>query len=302
MTTPFIISQGGIGDAFLSLAASYRHGKCRIVHAAAGIGVHDLIARIFALFGIPEFDVIPRQFTIEEYCVLRYSRNCISTTYLPDNLEFGDWCHFGKYKSRVTTELPVQELFGKAPNPRQTKRVVVIAPAGSNVPRTIVAPWGDVTKERLLTKPEYDGIVAKCLEDCTVYVVGGPKDQKEYGMPSHPNFFWATFDEMSCGEGGIRKTEMKDLFAVINGADLVVSADTWVKTYSCMAKVPTLVSRTRYDGQYFDFRDVQDWGENIFLNQDIWDLEIVKAEDLVKTALIKHALKLDDGARRTRYL
>jgi hypothetical protein len=43
----------------------------------------------------------------------------------------------------------------------------------------------------------------------------------------------------------------------------------------------TIVIRTRYGQKYYDYREVEDWGENIFLNKDIWNFDIEKIEDIL---------------------
>ena len=290
MSGTFIISQGGIGDALLGLAVSYRNGKCRILHASNSIPTQGLIARMFRAFGVPKFDVLPRHFSKEEHCILRLSPNCVQPTCLPDDLDFEDWANFGKYQRRVITELPVQELFGKLP--KNDRKMVVVAPTGSNFPRTISTPFGELTKERFISKEEFVAVVKLLLADCTVYATGSPEDRNRFGIIPDPNFFWMTFDDLVCGDGSKWDIDIKDLFAIINGSDLVVSADTWVKTYSCMAKVPTIVTRTRYGGQYRDFQAVRDWGENIFLRPEIWDLKIIEVEELISSTRLRDMLGL----------
>jgi hypothetical protein len=74
---------------------------------------------------------------------------------------------------------------------------------------------------------------------------------------------------------------MGKMLRIINSAQLVVSVDTWLKTYTLLSNIPTIVVETRWNGAYKAFgEDITDW---VFLNRRIWpDIKFEKIDDLLR--------------------
>jgi hypothetical protein len=68
---------------------------------------------------------------------------------------------------------------------------------------------------------------------------------------------------------------LENLLAVVNGCAEVIAVDTWLKTYSALAWVPTTVIATRYDQPY------DNPGDQIFLNP-LWGFRQVTIENLLR--------------------
>jgi hypothetical protein len=277
MTENFILCNGGLGDLLFALAASYANNKCRIIHAA-NVGLKPTIERFIEAFDIP-YEVLERPFSGKEFDELAASPFCVSTCHLPKSLDFRKWAKPEDFKDAFQS-LPLQHLFGKYRNPFNTKGIVAIAPKGSNSPSFVDSPEGvRYTKSRELGKEEYNRLVREFARKNTVFIIGSPKDFDYYGIVPHSHVFWATFDKIIDHTGKEYASNVKTTLSIINACKKVVSVDTWLKTYSCMAGIPTIVVRTRFDGNYLDKQI--DLSESIFLNKDFWNLRMARIEDLV---------------------
>jgi hypothetical protein len=240
----YVIGRGGLGDALLVIAKSYEL-KCKIFFNP--VGMHDVVDSFLSAFGL--------SYELIEYDDKYYNLflGAVSTVHMPDysvqGLDYGDWYNAEKYQSRICTKLPVQELFGRQ---------------SDVIPSIFIAPvaGSDGFRHRSLPRYYYRGLVQRHLQDHWVYVIGSEEDREYYGIESHPRFRWLTFAD-----------GFESIFRIINGSERVLSVDTWVKTYACMAGIPTTVFRTRIDG------GLVDPGDYIFLDTDMWGMRIVSLEE-----------------------
>jgi hypothetical protein len=278
MTENFILCNGGLGDLLFALAASYANNKCRIIHAA-NVGMKPTIEQFIKAFDVP-YEVLERPFNGKEFDELAASPFCVSKCHLPKNLDFRKWAVPEDFKDTVRT-LPLQHLLGKFHNPLNTKGIIAIAPKGSNSPSFIDSLDGvRYTKSRELSKAECHRLAKQFARRNTVFLIGSPKDYDYYGIVPHSHVFWATFDKIIDHTGKEYASNVKTMLSIINACKKVISVDTWLKTYSCMAGIPTIVIRTRFNGKYLD--QPIDLSENIFLNKDFWNLRLAKIEDLLE--------------------
>jgi hypothetical protein len=273
----YILCSGGIGDALLGVAKSFELGKPLLIHAANRHN-REIIEKFLAPFDIPTL-VLDGSFMQElkaAYPAFKNSPACLSTCHLPDDMNYAEWANRLKYEPRVPTRLDVQELFGKvSPNPKPT---IVIAPAGSNLPPKIGTPYGEFTKNRVLKSEETVALAHRYLKTHRVALVGNHEHEGLVRRVNNPNCFWASADYLLDHKGRRTPSTIGYLYSLINSAEHVYSVDTWVKTYSCFAEVPTTVIRTRYNGIYPDMQ--LDLSENVFLNRNLWNLDIKTIEEL----------------------
>jgi hypothetical protein len=208
-------------------------------------------------------------------------------------MEYSRWADRLTYQERICKHLDVQALFGKAENPLPTKGVIVIAPSGSNVPPVIETPYGKFAKNRCLSPIETKALAARFCDEYTVLVVGGHQDLQLASILDHPNCLFLSSEHLVDRHENIIPCTVPKMLALINGADSVYAVDSWVKTYSCYAQLPTTVIRTRYAcfdaaGQQgpWSYCDQQiDISDNIFLNRSVWNLRERRLEELLAGAL-----------------
>lgn len=279
--TKFVLCSGGIGDALLGVAESYRlapspEKRPLLIHGANRFN-RENIEEFLKPFGIPllVLDGSFMEALKPAYATLSKHPDCLSTCHLPDDMNFTEWYNRPKYEPRVPRELPVQELFGKVERDRP---LIGIVPAGSNLPPKIGTPFGEFTKNRILSAKETTALARRFTKDHTVVLFGSHEHEQLVSKVNDPNCIYATSQYLLDRAGNRTPNTIQRLYAMLNSCEHVYSMDTWAKTYSCYAKVPTTVIRTRYNGGYSDQQ--LDLSENIFLNQSIWDLNIKTIEEL----------------------
>jgi len=192
------------------------------------------------------------------------------SAHLPDGLYHGDWKNEFKYIPRIKKHVPWREHFGEI---RFEEPVIVIAPSGSHK---------DLSRQRYLNNNEYKQLVEKYLnKGYRVYVTGAINDIHHFGLINRENFYWLTSEQMHDGKGNITSSNLLDIFKIVNGAELVISVDTWLKCYSLLCGIPTHVVKTRWNGKYDSIgeHDVADW---IFLNPNMWQsIKSVTIEEIL---------------------
>lgn len=270
---PFVLCNGGLGDAVIGVAAAVANNNAKIIHGANG-GYQPILERFFSAFGVSA-EVKPGPFGADYFDFLSRHPLCRSKCHLPPRLNFRDWSNREKYEN-FPREIPVEALFGKY---SCDEEYVVVAPKGS-CDHTIAGPNGkSYRKTRKLKIEEYQELLRLYSKTKKVFVFGSAADRALYKLPKNNRCYWVTFDNIVDGLGNQTEIDIPTALSVINGCSLAVSVDTWLKTYSCVAKVPTVVIKTRYNDGYLD--QVYDYSENVFLNQNIWDLKVVTIESLL---------------------
>lgn len=251
---PFYVGIGGIGDFLLSAAICFKHGVKRLVFWCS-TGYTLAVQEMCDAFGIEHFviDFFPKGhpcafFAWQANC---RHRNLIVSPIVPSNLDYSFWSkQENELMAKLAFTMPGRELFGKMP--KKTLPAVCVAPRGSNVGKT-------------LYKDEFSAIVSRFAQaNWHVYAVGSESDIKFY---KEDRCTWISTKTIVDQDGAYPlKTNM--MFAILNSCDLVVSVDSWVKTYSCLIETPTVVFMNRQPGSKSHFNN--SGGDMIFLNRKFW--------------------------------
>ncbi len=112
-----------------------------------------------------------------------------------------------------------------------------------------------------------------------VYVTGSINDLHFYGLINHKDFYWLNSTSLYEGNGKSSVINLKTMLQIINGANLVLSMDTWLKSYALICRLPTIIIKTRWNNSYKNYGD--DITDHIFLNRNIWsEIKILGLEEL----------------------
>jgi hypothetical protein len=265
----YYLGFGGLGDALLLLAECWDDTKAKVVFFANSPPL--FVGSFFNLFGRSIFlhdNIMGTSVagTIYDYMVALPTFK--QSAHLADGLNFGDWANETKYIPRIKNSAPWIAHLGKE---NYDKKVLILAPSGSNK---------ENNRQRYITPDEYRALANKYLaQDYQIFSVGSIADFHYYGIVNHPNFNWLN-SEIIYSSTGARATNLLKMLQIINSADMVISADTFLKTYTLLCGIPTVVIKTRWNGRYRTYgEDVTDW---IFLNPNIWpNIKIEPIENLL---------------------
>ncbi len=270
---------GGVGDALLLLAACYDNPNAKV---AFFHNEQHFTKQWFDLFNLNVFlhtNIMGQRWANHIYDMMINSPHFKTSAHLADGLNYGDWTiNPFKYKERMITKVPWIEHFGKACFDKPT---VVISPCGSH---------RDISRQRYLTLNEYNQLIKLYLDkEYIVLIVGSSQDYKNYNLPNNPNCRWLMSDGIIDHTGKKQAHTLKDMLTLINGAEEVISMDTWLKTYALLCGLPIKVFMTRWHGAYHMVGT--DCSDGIFMNKDIWPtLEILRIEDLLPNNCSIHPL------------
>lgn len=261
-----VFGRGGLGDALLVIATSYHHLKSHIVFAPKP-QIKSVAFRFLEAFGVSFHLVDFDDMEIQSY----WANRAISLCHTPDDLNYYDWFNVEKYMGKIHTRLPVQALFGKNV---YDKPVMVIAPAAADGGRITDQDGVVYLKYKSIKSEDFRFLVDYYLRDYLVFAIGSGQDQQKYQGPQHPNFRWVSFAD-----------GVQEVFRIINSSSVVLSADTWVKTYACMAGIRPVVFKHRVsneDGGPIENLIWAEPGDTIFLNNKLWDLLHIEIEEYKK--------------------
>lgn len=265
----YYLGFGGVGDALLLLATCWNDPKARVVFFANN---KDFTRLFFELFNVPVFlhDNIMGQRLANNVCDFMKSHpNFKESAHLADRLDYGDWINEQKYIPRIKSYVPWVEELGKT---TYNEPVLILAPSGSH---------REVNRQRYMNVNEYKTIVNKYLDlGYRVFATGSMSDYHMFGLISRDKFHWLTANKVYYhNEHGI-DINLRQMLQIVNCASKVISMDTYLKTYTLLCNIPTIVVKTRWLGHYLPYgRDVTDW---IFLNPNIWpQIKMETVEDLV---------------------
>lgn len=262
---------GGAGDALLLLAACYRDPKARITFFANEL---DFCPKFFEIFGVPTLvrtNDIARPQLRKIVQTFRKLPGFRTSAHLPDNLRYNEWRDLpGKYERRIVARVPWREHLGLIP---PAKPSVVICPSGS-----VQAD----ARRRFLTVDEYNHLVGAYLaKGFAIYTVGSEANLQQYRLYPSPDCTWLSAGGRIDQFGRRIDISLMEVLQRINGAQEVISVDTWVKTYSLLAGIPTKVIATRWHGEY-RIGTSRDASDRVFLNPKIWpELRLCTFESLV---------------------
>lgn len=261
---------GGIGDLILLLASCYDDPHAKLLFFANDKELATQFVPVFVknykiynnIFGSPLANAISNLF---------FSSNYRISAHLPDGLDQGDWIHEGKYISRIKNITNWKEKFGTLNN---SEKILIIVPSGSQK---------EEHHKRFLTSYEHSILINNYLNDYDkIYSIGSNDDlENYYGLPIFENCFWLNTNSITDYNGTKTFIDISYMFKIINSSKLVISMDTWVKSYTSLININTKVIKTKDNGIYKSYGNkVTDY---IFLNPKIWEsLELITFEELIK--------------------
>ena len=278
ISKPFVIAGGGIGDCLLAIASSFANNKCKILFAPNPSIIKSIDAFLTA-FDV-EYEILPSfpSNNGKDFKYLSKHSLCKSTCHMPIELDYKHWSKdIPYYEAKIHTKVPVQQLFGKT---MSELPIITIAPGTVNDNKNI--------KMRSMERDAYLQLIRKYLDQYEVYVTGTDKQREYYGNINHRNFRWVTFNSIT-QNGTTSSYKIEDLFSIINSSEKVLSIDTWLKTYSCMAGVPTIVFQSKINGKYLT--KTNDSSDVIFLNKKLWNLTVKRVENVLESPHDTYGLK-----------
>lgn len=265
----YYLGFGGLGDAVLLIAACWNDPNAKVVFFANHI---PFIRNFFEIFGLSVYlhdNIMGTKTANEVYNLMTGMPNFKQSAHLADGLDFNDWFNEKKYIARIKGEAPWISYLGQEPSDLP---VAIIAPSGSSK---------EQNRQRYLHQHEYQKLVNLYLDKgYKVYATGSLSDLHHFKIINKENFYWLSSDKIYNGNGTAENISLTKMLRIINSASQVVSMDTWLKTYTLICGIPTIVIETRWNNTYRPFgEDVTDW---IFLNSNIWpSIKIAKIEELL---------------------
>jgi|GEM_PF-6263467 len=260
---------GGIGDFVILLAACWNDDKARILFFSNPHST-ELIKEFIQLFkknALVLNNIMGSKVANTVYEMIKRKPTFRTSGHLADRLDYGDWINENKYKERIISSAPWTELLGKV---ETDKKILILAPSGSE--RTAL-------KQRYLNRNEHKDIIRKYLDlNYMVYNIGSESDCAYYGLPD--SCYWMSSKKIT-SKKETKAINLKEMLQIINSAAKVISMDTWLKTYTLISNIPTIVVKTRHGNKYQKYgEDVNDY---IFLNKNIWsNINMMTIEEILK--------------------
>ena len=272
-STNWYLNFGGTGDLVLLLAGCYNDPNAQIVFCANTCSL-ELCKELLDFFKKDYYlsrNVMGSRAanTIHDY--MRSRPNLKPSGHLAKGLYFGDWpVNQDYYEKNIKTKTDwIQEL-GKNPFFKDN-RVVILQPSGSTK---------SLDRQRYLSQNEYNALVKRLVnENYHVITTGSLADKEFYNWRpwTTKNYFMTS--SLLFGFNKVSSINISTFLQTINCAEKVISMDTWLKTYSSICGIETIVIQSRCRGGYL--RVGSDVGDSIFLNTKWWPhMRIVKFEDL----------------------
>lgn len=265
---------GGAGDLILLIANAYKDTKAQIVFYANSCSM-EFCKELLEFFKLENFvsrNLMGTKYanTINNYMIQKI--NFKPSAHLARGLDFNDWCRdIAYYKNRMVLKTDWIERFGKNPS-FAGEKVIVMQPSGS---------MKNYDRQRYLEIFEYNFLVKKFIDlGYTVVTTGSESDKDFYKWKPISSKDWFMTSKRIYGNKSVSASDLGFLLKTINSAEKVISADTWLKSYSLLCGIPTYVFGNRCRGNYLPIG--ADPCDHIFLNKNIWDkLEIKTIDDLI---------------------
>lgn len=252
VTKPFYFGIGGLGDAFLLLSTFYdkiEKDTTDVVFVANDTQAILKLSKLPMFGKISRWWIYPRSaFVANESSWDQIYRNewCLGTGVTPKRFDYvRDWIECGKHS--------VFDYYGVVRNPEWAKRRESVNPK-----YITVQMFGgyDANRISIMTIDFVENIVKRYNDDYSILLVGSPKDSQKV-----------------CQIAGTRwVTDMADSVDRILLSHKHYSVNSWTKTLSALAGVPTVIYPSSYKTQpQLVFGCPQDPSDYVFLND--WEFE-----------------------------
>lgn len=262
---------GGTGDALLLIAACHTDPEAKVLFFV-NTGNQSFTSEFFKIFNINTYfypNLMGRPIANSIYNWMKDQPQMRPSAHLAHGLDYEDWQrHPERYESNLKT-ISFNSIFGS--DSLSNKNTVCFSPCGSSK---------DVRRQRYLTQEEYNRVLYYLnLRGDTVLITGSEQDFRFYGNYLPSNCYWLTANKLIDSNLQTKKISLVEMLRYINGASSAIAVDTWLKTYTSMAKIPTYVIKTRWNGEYKNYGE--DCSDYIFLNPNVWEtLKLVTLEEL----------------------
>jgi hypothetical protein len=271
--TNWYLNFGGTGDLVLLLAGCYNDTNAQVVFCANTCSM-DLSKELLEFFKkdyLLSRNVMGSRTANTIYDYMRARPNLKPSAHLSKGLNFGDWpINQEYYKKNITLNTNWINEIGKN-SYFNGNRVIVIQPSGS---------VKTLDRQRYLTQNEYNSLVKRLVNDNYYVITTGSQGDKEYynWRPWTNKNYFMTSNQLF-GMNNVSSIDLKTFLQTINTAEKVISMDTWLKTYTSIAGIETVVIQSRCRGGYLGVGS--DVGDSIFLNTKWWpNMRVIKYEDL----------------------
>ena len=237
---PFYVHFGGAGDALLLLATFYDQSPGGIIFSHPnGVGaaraLFDAFPKLSKIYFLPQHPE-PSFHVILRYLVCEL-RNCLGAGTTPRESYEEEW--------KASLDIEKKYRVNKTPcwaaawRQNENSRQVAIAPKGSLT--------GMVGSKRNLILPElWTQVIAHILErGFEPVILGVPSEAKDY--PALPG----------CADA--RGESFPGQMKIIGRCAGLVGADSWAKTFSALAEIPTLVFEPVKGADIVSWKDASDW-------------------------------------------
>lgn len=270
---------GGVGDLILVLAECYKDISAKVIFFAnsnaAEFGKHFI--NYFKIHSFIHPNIMGTRMANHVVDFLKSTGRLQNSAHLAQGLYFTDWyLNTEIYKNRMVRSTQWLEEIGNV-HDYKAKKTMLISPSGS---------FRSYHKQKFLSNDEYIGIVNYYLKNgYFVISTGADKDYSFYSKINHDCHFWMMADKIVEKNQNTKPLKFPDFLQIINSATEVVSVDTWLKTYTCLAGIPTKVIPNRTNNDWLPFG--ADPSDYIFLNEDFWSyMKLVKPEEIVSSSTI----------------
>jgi hypothetical protein len=265
---------GGVGDILLLLATCWNVENPHVIFNANNES-KEFAQKFFDYFNVKNLTIKNTMGTINANRIvseLELFPSFRQSAHLADNLDFGDWeRNFLKYKERIQTNPGWNEIIG-------TDKEFL------NNPTVVICPSGSIKinhRKRYLEKNELFMITDRYIKaGWRVVITSNETDLKYYGLHHFDNVFWMTSDKLITRSGKIIPISFDRFLKIINSSKDVISAETWLKTFTLLLNKPTKVIKVRIEDKYQEFGIIS--ADYIFINPNLWkNLSLVTVQEIL---------------------
>lgn len=265
---------GGAGDLILLIASAYKDKNAQIVFFANTCSL-DFCKELLEYFKLEHYvsrNLMGTKYAnaINDYMIQKI--NFKPSAHLARGLDFNDWTRdIDYYKERMVLQTDWIEKLGKN-QLFDSEKLIVIQPSGS---------MRNYDRQRYLEVFEYNYLVKKFLDlDYSIVTTGSESDKEFYKWKPMSNKDWFMTSKKIYGQKNVSSIDLGVFLKTINCASKVISADTWLKSYSLLCGIKTHVFGNRCRGNYLPIGS--DPCDYIFINKILWkNLEVNTIDQLI---------------------